>query len=61
MDTIDLTNPRPVLRKPPWLKVALPAGPAYENVRAEVKRLDLHTVCQEAMCPNLGECWGRCV
>jgi lipoic acid synthetase len=58
MDTIDLTNPQPVLRKPPWLKVALPAGAAYEHVRAEVKRLDLHTVCQEAMCPNIGECWG---
>ncbi len=58
MDAIDLINPQPVLRKPPWLKVALPRGTAYEYVRAEVKRLDLHTVCQEAMCPNLGECWG---
>ena len=58
MDAIDLINPQPVLRKPPWLKVALPRGAAYEHVRAEVKRLDLHTVCQEAMCPNLGECWG---
>jgi lipoic acid synthetase len=55
---IDLTNPQPVLRKPPWLKVALPSGAAYEHVRDEVKRLDLHTVCQEAMCPNIGECWG---
>jgi lipoic acid synthetase len=58
MDTIDLITPQPVLRKPPWLKVALPAGPAYEHVKSEVKRLDLHTVCQEAMCPNIGECWG---
>ena len=58
METIDLTNPQPVLRKPPWLKVALPGGETYEHVRAEVKRLDLHTVCQEAMCPNIGECWG---
>jgi lipoic acid synthetase len=58
MDLIDLVNPQPVLRKPPWLKVRLPGGDSYEHVRAEVKRLDLHTVCQEAMCPNLGECWG---
>jgi lipoyl synthase len=57
METIDLINPQPP-RKPPWLKVQLPRGEAYENVKSEVKRLDLHTVCQEAMCPNLGECWG---
>ena len=57
METIDLINPQPP-RKPAWLKVALPRGDAYEHVKAEVKRLDLHTVCQEAMCPNLGECWG---
>lgn len=47
-----------VLRKPPWLKVRLPAGANYEHVLAEVRGLRLHTVCQEARCPNLGECWG---
>jgi lipoic acid synthetase len=57
MDTIDLISPQPP-RKPPWLKVQLPRGEAYETVKGNVKRLDLHTVCQEAMCPNLGECWG---
>jgi lipoic acid synthetase len=57
MDTIDLISPQPP-RKPPWLKVQLPRGEAYETVKANVRRLDLHTVCQEAMCPNLGECWG---
>jgi lipoic acid synthetase len=46
------------LRKPPWLKVRLPAGETYEHVLGKVKRLDLHTVCQEARCPNLAECWG---
>lgn len=46
------------LRKPPWLKVRLPAGGTYEHLLGKVKRLDLHTVCQEARCPNLGECWG---
>jgi lipoic acid synthetase len=57
METIDLISPQPP-RKPPWLKVQLPRGEAYETVKSNVKRLDLHTVCQEAMCPNLGECWG---
>jgi lipoic acid synthetase len=57
METIDLISPQPP-RKPEWLKVQLPRGEAYEHVKANVKRLDLHTVCQEAMCPNLGECWG---
>jgi lipoic acid synthetase len=57
METIDLIDPQPP-RKPEWLKVQLPRGEAYEHVKANVKRLDLHTVCQEAMCPNLGECWG---
>jgi len=59
MDTVDLITPKPpVLRKPPWLKVALPSGENYEHLKGEVKRLELHTVCQEAMCPNIGECWG---
>jgi len=46
------------LRKPPWLKVRLPAGDEYEHLLGKVRKLDLHTVCQEARCPNLGECWG---
>ena len=58
MIDIDLISPEPPKRKPPWLKVRLPSGESYEHVREEVKRLDLHTVCQEAMCPNIGECWG---
>src|SRR5665213_3397857 len=56
MDSIDLIAPKP--GKPAWLKVRLPSGANYEHVKANVNRLDLHTVCQEAMCPNLGECWG---
>ncbi len=58
MTTIDLINPEPPRRKPDWLKVRLPHGERYENVLGEVRRLQLHTVCQEAMCPNIGECWG---
>ena len=61
---IDLTEPGALepraepKRKPDWLKVRLAHGESYERLRAKVKTLDLHTVCQEAMCPNIGECWG---
>jgi lipoic acid synthetase len=54
---IDLTKPQPQ-RKPDWLKVKLAHGENYERLKRDVKALDLHTVCQEAMCPNIGECWG---
>jgi len=54
---IDLTRPVPA-RKPEWLKVTLAHGDNYERLKRDVKALDLHTVCQEAMCPNIGECWG---
>jgi lipoyl synthase len=47
------------LRKPPWLRVKLPQGEAVERLRAVVDGLRLHTVCQEALCPNLGLCWGH--
>ena len=45
--------------KPPWLKRRLPTGPAYESVRALLKKGGLHTVCQEAQCPNLWECFSE--
>jgi lipoic acid synthetase len=45
--------------KPPWLKRRLPTGPAYEEVRALLNNSRLHTVCQEARCPNLWECFSR--
>ena len=48
MNTIDLITPEPSKRKPEWLKVCLPSGASYEHVLSEVRRLDLHTVCQEA-------------
>jgi lipoic acid synthetase len=54
---IDTTQPRPP-RKPDWLKVKLAHGENYERLKRDVKKLALHTVCQEAMCPNIGECWG---
>jgi lipoic acid synthetase len=47
-----------VARKPAWLRVSLPSGPEYERVKARVNALSLHTVCKEAACPNMAECWG---
>src|SRR5437764_676775 len=45
-------------RKPDWLKVRLPHGDGYERVKAIVRRTKLATVCEEARCPNIAECWG---
>ena len=47
------------LPKPPWIKVRAPGSPAYDETRALMRALDLHTVCEEAACPNIGECWSR--
>src|SRR3990172_518203 len=45
-------------RRPPWIKVRAPAGETYEWLRDMMRSKSLHTVCEEARCPNLGECWG---
>ena len=47
------------LRKPDWLRAKLPTGPAYQATRRLVEANKLHTVCQSAQCPNIGECWSR--
>jgi lipoic acid synthetase len=47
----------PIERKPPWIKTRLRTGPEYTKLRALVEREGLHTVCQEAGCPNIFECW----
>lgn len=46
-------------RKPAWFKVPSPGGANYMAVRREIKAAGLHTVCEEAACPNIGECWDR--
>ena len=46
-------------RKPDWLRARVPGGPGYERLKAIVDDHRLHTVCQEAGCPNMGECWAR--
>ena len=45
--------------KPPWLKVRAPGSPAYRQIKGLLGGLRLHTVCEEAHCPNVGECWHR--
>lgn len=50
-------NPPPVLRKPAWLKVQLPGGPVYNRVRRVLAAQGLHSICQEARCPNMAECF----
>jgi len=51
-------SPRPQ-RRPDWLKVRAPSGETYENLKRLMRVKTLHTVCEEALCPNIGECWGR--
>jgi lipoic acid synthetase len=45
--------------KPPWLKVRAPGGERYNTLKETFRALDLHTVCEEARCPNVGECWSE--
>ena len=54
---IDPQESRP-LRRPEWIKVRAPAGETYERLQVLMRSKALHTVCEEAMCPNMGECWG---
>ena len=50
---------KPSPKKPDWLRVRLPGGERYARLKETFRRLDLHTVCEEARCPNVGECWGE--
>ena len=47
------------LPKPPWIRVRAPASPGYQKTRDLIEGLRLHTVCQEASCPNIGDCWSQ--
>jgi lipoic acid synthetase len=49
----------PALRKPPWIRVKAPGSPGYAETRRIVREHGLHTVCEEAGCPNIGECWEK--
>ncbi|MFI5253474.1 MAG: lipoyl synthase [Bacteroidota bacterium] len=55
--TVQVKPEAPVQRRPEWLKAKIPAGENYSHLRGIVESNHLHTVCQEARCPNMGECW----
>jgi lipoic acid synthetase len=55
---IDLSPKRPA-KKPEWLKARAPMGEGYHDLKKLARTLDLHTVCESAQCPNIGECWNH--
>ncbi len=57
LDTIETESPRPP-RRPDWIKVRPPKGETYRTLKRLMRSKELHTVCEEARCPNMGECWG---
>jgi lipoic acid synthetase len=59
LSTLPVIEPSgmPEGRKPPWLKVRAPGGPTYLRLKGLLRQWNLHTVCEEARCPNIGECW----
>jgi len=54
-----LSLPLPVLPRPAWIKARAPMGEGHDRLRGLMRDLGLHTVCEEARCPNVGECWNR--
>src|SRR5215217_2684610 len=58
MIALPVVSENPVQRKPDWLRVKLPVGKEYAQVRSLVDTHKLHTICESGNCPNMGECWG---
>ena len=54
-----MSLPVPLLPRPAWIKARAPMGEGYDRLRALMRDLGLHTVCEEARCPNVGDCWNR--
>ena len=59
MSTATATHVHPPKGKPKWLRVKLPTGKKYTQLRGLVEKYDLHTICTSGSCPNMGECWGE--
>lgn len=59
MSTVINENVAPPKGKPKWLRVKLPTGKKYTQLRSLVDKYDLHTICTSGSCPNMGECWGE--
>ncbi|CUM54279.1 Lipoyl synthase, mitochondrial [Debaryomyces fabryi] len=58
VDPLEAARQDPNQRLPKWLKVPIPKGKSFNNLKNDVRELKLATVCEEAKCPNIGECWG---
>ncbi len=58
-EVLDIGRPPKGYPKPRWLRVKAPTSPAYHDTRLLMRRLGLNTVCEEAACPNIGECWAQ--
>jgi lipoic acid synthetase len=58
VDPLEAARSDPNARLPPWLKVPIPKGKSFQKLKDDVRELKLATVCEEAKCPNIGECWG---
>ncbi len=56
---VQIISSRPQVRRPEWLKVRLPGGDNYHDLKQLMRRQELHTVCESARCPNIGECWAH--
>ncbi|RNC91640.1 MAG: lipoyl synthase [Allomuricauda sp.] len=59
MSVETLAHNAPPKGKPKWLRVKLPTGKKYTQLRGLVEKYDLHTICTSGSCPNMGECWGE--
>jgi lipoyl synthase len=58
-ELIQILPAAPRVRRPEWLKVRLPGGDNYHDLKGILRGLELHTVCESARCPNVGECWAH--
>lgn len=55
--SVEVGTKKKPLPKPKWMRESIPGGEKYVQIKAKLRELKLHTVCEEARCPNLGECW----
>lgn len=55
--SVEVGTKKKPLPKPKWMKESIPGGEKYTQIKKKLRELKLHTVCEEAKCPNLGECW----
>ena len=55
--SVEVGTKKKPLPKPKWMKESIPGGEKYTHIKKKLRELKLHTVCEEAKCPNLGECW----